>query len=251
VPTYQSVTLGFLISLLQGRLRNAQFWTLVELRTNLNEAISILQCGTLNWKERFRYTTQAGQMFVDLTAIPDDHGVTGRILMPLRVTFNGTPLDFATLTDMDEGVPYWQLQATGQKGVANRVQLWGNVGLSYMFIWPSDGQGGNGLGLDCAVRAPVFPTDGSGDKQFLNLDSSAVQALLGEAEFICAFKRGIGEVQRTMPKHVNFMRMIAETNAFFKASSVYKDQYAEQTDRKSRPRLVPDFTGSPTASRYR
>jgi hypothetical protein len=248
---YQTVKFGFLKSLLRGRLRNSYFWTDSELTVNLNECFSIFQVGTLNWKERFRLTTEGGRMFYDITAVPDDAGVPGRILMPLRVTFNDVPLDFATIADMDEGIPYWQTQATGQSGVASRVQLWGNVGLNFLFIWPSDGQGGNGLGLDCAVRAPQFATDGSQDNNFVNLDSSAIQSLLGEAEFICSFKRGIGEVRRTMPKHVNFMRLLAESNSLFRASNLYAEQYGQQTDRKANPRLASDFSGKPTPAKYR
>jgi len=240
--------------MLLSRLQNSPYWSAVELRENINEAIRIYQLGALRWKQRFIVQTIAGQCFYDTTTLPGtlDANDNPLILMPIRIAFNSEPLFFSTLDDMDSaGIGNWQIQTTAMVGAPDVPQLWGNVGLNLFFIYPADSAGGGSLQIDAATQAPIFATDGSGDGAFLNLDSGEVSTLLDYAQHISQIKRGGGKVQATMPKLKAFMRAVALQNSFFAASALFKKSYSDQHDRTTRPRLAGEQSGVPTAPRYR
>jgi hypothetical protein len=240
--------------MLQSRLQGSPYWDLVELRTNINEAIRLYQLGTLRWKQRFQAQSVLGQVFYDLTTLPGTLNAANQpcILIPLRISFNSNPLFFSTLDDMDNsGIESWQIQSTAEAGAPDVPQLWGLVGLNYAFLYPADSVGGNALQIDAAIQAPLFATDGSGDDAFLNLDSGEVSTLLDYAQHVSQFKRGSGRVQATMPKLKSFMKAISLQNSFFAASAIFKKNYADQKDRSTRPRLASDQSGVPATPRYR
>ena len=247
------MSLSTLVTLLLGRIQNSAFYGAVELRENINEAIKIFQIASCYWKARMVATTAAGRVFYDLTTLNGtlDGDGNPRILMPLRVAFNTAPLDFCAINDMDAGIPHWQIQTTATAGAPSTPQLWGTVGLDYLYIWPTDAVGENALQIDSAVRAPVFATDGSEDANKIDLDSSAISQLLDYAQHVCQIKRGTQMVQVTVPKLRSFMRAVAAQNSLFTASSIFKKSYAEQSDRRTRPRLAGDLAGVPTAARFR
>jgi hypothetical protein len=250
---YQNVSLLTLVTLLQNRIQNTAFYGAVEIREIINEAIRLWQIGSLYWKARMVAATTAGLVFYDLTTLNGtlDANNKPRILMPLRVAFNTKPLDFCAINDMDAGIPLWQIQTTATPGAPTTPQLWGTLGLNYLYIWPADAAGGNALQIDAAVRAPVFLTDGSQDANKIDIDSAAISQLLDYAQHVCNIKRGAAMLRATMPKLRSFMKAVATQNSLFAASSIYKSTYGEQSDRRTRPRLLGDLTGSPTPARYR
>ena len=231
---YRNITLTTLLTMLQSRLQNSPYWSLLELRENINEAIRLYQLGTLRWKQRYQVVTSPGQVFYPLdtlSVVP----AAPPILLPLRISFNGAPLFFSTLSNMDNsGYANWQIQTTVTVGAPDVPQLWGLEGLNYMFLWPADSVGSNSLQIDAATMAPLFATDGSGDGAFLNLDSGEVSTLLDYSQHISQFKRGAGRIQATMPKLKAFMKALALQNSFFAASAIFKKAYALQQDREKR-----------------
>jgi len=230
--------------MLQSRLQNSPYWSLVGLRENINEAIRLYQLGTLRWKQRYQASSVAGQVFYDLSALTVAPA-SPAMLLPLRISFNGTPLFFSTLCDLDNsGYQSWQIQTTATVGSPDFPQLWGLEGLNYLFLYPADAAGDGSLQIDAATMAPLFPTDGSGDGQFLNLDSGEVSTLLDYAQHVSMIKRGAGRVQATMAKLKAFMKAVALSNSFFAASAIFKKSYSDQKDRTTRPRLA-DMAGSP------
>ena len=237
--------------LLQNRLQNVNFWSGIEYRTNLNECFKILQLGCLLWKARFISYTVAGQVFYDLTSLPGtlDANSNPLILMPLRVAFNQSPLDFTSLGDIDNGLPSWQVKTTDSPGAPKTPQMWGTNGLNVMFLWPADAAGNGSLQIDAAVRAPWFATDGSDDAKTVNIESGMVGPMLDYCEHIAQIKRGTQRVQATMPKLKSFMGLISKQNSMFAASSIFKSDYAIQQDRRARS--AADFSGQPLPARYR
>lgn len=250
---FQQVSLGTLVTLLLGRLQNSAFYGAVELRENINEAIRVWQVGSLYWKARMVAATSAGRVFYDLTTLNGtlDSNNRPRILMPLRVAFNTKPLDFCAINDMDAGIPKWQIHTTATPGAPSTPQLWGTEGLNYLYIWPADAVGQNALQIDAAVRAPVFLTNGSQDANKIDLDSAAISQLLDYAQHVCNIPRGAAMLRATMPKLRSFMRAIGMQNSLFAASSIFKASYSEQSNRRTRPRLLGDLTGRPTPARVR
>ena len=107
----------------------------------------------------------------------------------------------------------------------------------------------NSLAIDAAVRAPQYALDGSEDAEFVDIDSAMISQLLDYAQHVCQQKRGNQMLFATMPKLKSFMRAISTTNSLFLASSIFKTDYALQSDRKNR--LAGDFSGRATPARYR
>lgn len=232
-------------------MQNSYFWSGIEYRSNLNEMFKVFQMGTLFWKSRFISPTITGLVFYDLTSLPGtlDANNNPLILMPLRVAFNGSPLDFCQLSDLDNGIVKWQSQNTASPGAPKTPQIWGTNGLNYLYLWPADAAGNGALQIDAAVRAPQFATDGTDDAKTVNIESGMVGPMLDYCQHIAQIKRGTQQLQATMPKLKNFMRLIAATNSMFAASAIFKDTYALQAERKARS--AADFSGQASPARYR
>ena len=249
---YQNLSCASLVNLFYNRVQNNLFWSSAEAHGFINEALRVLQVGSLYFRDRFDVTTVAGQVFYDLTSTPGtlDSNNNPLILMPIRGAFNGAPLDFSPVDSLDNsGISNWQCALTTTKGQPTTPQLWGTIGLGYLFTWPTDAVGNNALLIDAAVRAPQFATDGSQDTQTVNIDSSMVGPLLDYCQHIAQIKRGTAMVQSTMPKLKSFLRLVAQQNSMFAASSLFKATYADQTDRKKR--FAGDMSGKATPARYR
>jgi hypothetical protein len=250
---YQSIRFSTLMSLLRGRLQNTRFWTDREIRGLLNEALKVFQVATLYWKTRLVLPTISGQVWYSLPDQPACQDAAGFLgfLMPIRVAYNSTPLEFCALTDLDNGLQDWQIQLAGVKGAPKRPQMWGLCGLNYLFLWPADPVGNQALQIDAAAHAPSFRHNGADDGEFCDIESGAVSQLLDYAQHVAQLKRGAGVLQSTMPQLQSFMRAVTLTNSLFRASSAWASNYAEQSDRRTRPRRVGDLTGRPTPARYR
>ena len=248
---YRNIQFGQLVTLLQNRLQNTGFWTGIEYRQNLDEALKLLQVTSLYWRSRFAATTIAGLVFYDLTSLPGTLDANGnpQILMPLRVAFNSNPLSFSSIGDIDNGIVGWQQQTTASPGAPDEPQIWGTLGLGYMFLWPSDAVGNNSIQIDAAVRAPWYALDGSDDAKFVNIDSAMISSLLDYAQHVCQQKRQNQMLFSTNSKFKGFMRTISQQNSLFLASSIFKDNFALQQDRKNR--TAGDFSGKPVSPRYR
>jgi hypothetical protein len=251
MPSYTNITFGQLVTLLQNRIQNLGFYSGIQYREIINGGFASLQIGSLYWKARFNAQTIAGRVFYDLTTLPGTLDANGnpQILMPLRVAFNRAPLDFCNIADMDNGLMNWQIQTTATSGAPSAPQLWGTLGLAYLYLWPADAVGGGSLQIDAAVRAPQFATDGSDDAKKVNIESGMIGPLLDYCQHIAQIPRGAEQVAATMAKLKSFMRLIGQTNSMFAASSLYKESYVQQSDRKSRMRG--DLTGMVTPSTYR
>ena len=153
MPSYRNIRFADLIVLLKNRLQNISFWTDIEYRTNLNEALSLLQISSLTWRARFAVTTIAGLVFYDLTSLPGTLDADGnpQILMPLRVAFNSNPLSFSSIGDTDSAIIGWQAQTTTTADAPDEPQFWGTLGLNYLYIWPADAVGNNCFARNTSV----------------------------------------------------------------------------------------------------
>lgn len=246
---YTNLNRAQIRGLLRDRLQNVPFFADQELNDRINGGIRLFQLGTNTWKQRFVFTTVARRVFYDLTTQPEllDKNKTPLVLMPLRATFNGQPMNYAGMFDLDNSsMSDWQTE-TMTVTPTDVPGMWGMVGVNYFFIVPADLTGGGSIEIDAAIRAPVL----NGDTDFLNLDSSLVPRLLDYAQFVASWKRGAAIMGSLNPKLNQFWGAVTQANSMLRAQAVFKMFYGDQADRRRRPRTTKEMTGQPAAVGFR
>lgn len=221
---YTSVTRAQLRTMLQAKWDGVPFWTDTEANIAINEAIQWYGLYTGVWQQRVNVTTVADQAI---------YTTTTPLLCPTRMEFNGKSIAMTSIADLDSGRPGWQTETTADVGTPSTVQLWAPVGLMAFAIWPADAVGQNSLLFDGVRRAPTLDTDGAK----LDLDSSEVDPLLGEALHIAAFKDP-ARLARTTGWHQQFLRTVMAHNGRLNASDLFRQaqgtDVARQTNGPSR-----------------
>lgn len=213
---YQRITLGEMKTKLMDRLGNSVFWDkYAEVAIYINEALRVWNLMTGQWKDKFTYNTVANQIFYTIS----DH-----ILKPMRVTFNGLPLDLTSLFSLDNGEAGWQADSS----VPN---VWFPVGLTKIGIHPADSVGDNSLVVEGLVLAPVL-TD---DTAYLDLGEWQVQALLDYAQHIASFKQGGEEFKATQALLQNFFKAAGIQNDKFTKSAIYRRFMGEDAEEALKP----------------
>ncbi len=245
---YQNITLASLTTLSKSRVQNQGFWTQQEYTDSINWAIYFWQIGTGYWKNRVEVTTVAKRCIYDLTAINDQSGkpLLNSCLMPIRVSFNGSPMEPTSWTDLDSMGRSWQTDTTTTPGVPTAPLLWAPMGINLLAIWPSDNAGNQGLQLDVLARAPVLTNGGD----FINLDSSEVSAFLDGVQNFITIKRGGAALQQTMPQFKNFLKAMGLRNSHLQAVAAFRSLMGDDFSRRVKPRRSKDI-GVPLSVGYR
>lgn len=241
--SFQNITLANLQALVAARLQNPLFFSQAEVNYALNQAIRDFQLGTAFWVGRFVMPTLAAKPIYNIGTTPafQVNGVT-QLLMPLRMSFNGLPIDPCSLDDLDNGypgLPGWQLTTTATPGAPTQPILWSPVGISYFAIYPADAAGNNSLQVDGVLRAPVLVNQGD----FINIDSSNVPPLVSEAICTLSTKRGGVAFQKAQAGHAEFMRMCAAMNSHIKAVAQFREYMAIDRARQTRRRYTTEPVG--------
>lgn len=229
---YQNYTLAALQALVYTRLQsNIVFFSNVEITDTLNEAIRIFQLGTGYWRGRVQIATVAKRCV---------YSIPSGALVVTRLSFNGVPLDPASVWDIDNCYPGWQTQTTITASAPSQPSLWGPFGgINYFFLWPADAVGNNGLQADCILKAPVLVNQ----NDYINIDSSEIRGILDYCQHILSFKRGGQVFLATMPMLENFQRAMLQRNSMLKASDPFKRLLGSADIRTKRPRSVSDAGG--------
>lgn len=237
---YQTITLGTLQTLVYARVENSPFWSLNEVNWAINEGVKLYGLSTGRFKQRFVINTVAKRCIY--TVATGNSPNLPNVLAILRVAYNGTPLAWSSVDDIDAAFPGWQAQTTASAGVPNAPLMAGTFGgLNYFFIWPCDPTGGNSLQLDTIVSAPVLVNSGD----FLNLDQSEAVAIIGFAVWRLCFKRGGIYLEESKPLLKQFLAMCAQRNGNLRALSIFRESIGDDRSRRTKPRRISDRTGVP------
>ena len=205
---YQQVTLATLRTRLQAKFENVPLFTVAEQDAAINEALQWYNLFTGVWRQRVEMTTVADQTYYSLP---------GGLVWNARVEFNGYPLALSSYTDMDNGQPGWEADTTATGGVVpTRPQVWVPVGMDTLALWPADAAGGNGLVFDGVFATPTLAVAGD----YVDLDDTELDALLGEALFLLCFKDP-GRVPRIMQWHSNFTDNVLDHSSRLKAANPF------------------------------
>jgi len=213
---YTQVTLAQLRTRLQAKWDHVPFWTISEANWAINEVLQVYNLATGVWRRRASQTTVAGQVI---------YGVAAVLWTPCRMEFNGKSIAMSSLDDLDNGRPEWQSEATGDAGVPAEPTLWAPVGMTQFVIWPADSTGQNNLLTDGVLQTPVLLADADP----IDLDESELDAVLGEALHIAAFKDP-ARFPRTAGWHQEFLATVAAHNGRLNASDLFRQ--AAGTDQK-------------------
>lgn len=223
---YQQITLAQLQQALADRYEQVPFWTAEDARLALNEGLKIWNVATGYWKRPF------------LTVpVPDDPyvAVTGALVQATRVTWNGVPLEQASIADFDYGVTNWRGTTTATVGAPARPVYWAPVSLSLLVIYPADAGFGNALLIDGVRATPLLtlPAD------YVDLGQEEHDVLLGYALHVLSFKQPAGAISQTYGGWQAFLRAAGQRNRQFAASAFYRQVMGLNQLRRLTPPEVP------------
>lgn len=218
---YTRVTLATLKTALQAKWDNVPFWTAAEATWAINEALQWYNVATGVWRERAVQPTVQDQVL---------YSVASALWTPCRMEFNGKSISMSSLDDLDNGRPDWQSEVTGDSGVPSEPQLWAPVGMTQFVIWPADGTGQNSLQTDGVLQTPTL----AADTDTIDLDDSELDALLGEALHIAAFKDP-ARFPRTQGWHQVFLATLVAHNKRLNASDLFRQAAGTDAKRQSSP----------------
>jgi hypothetical protein len=216
---FQSVTLAQLRQRLRERWEEVPYWSDEEARIALNEALHFWNLLTGAWRERHVMAIHDNDPYWALPA---------PITYPMRVEYNGIPLDPTSLFDMDNGRPQWESETTATSGVPTTPQHWMRVSLQMIAIWPMLDSGEGTLVIDGVANTPALVNDAD----FVDLDEDHMGAILAYALHVAAFKEGGTRFAGTMPSLQAFVSAAAEHNSHLKSSAFYNEvmgQWAQKT----------------------
>lgn len=239
---YQQITLAQLQTLLSARFDNGNgFWSSQEQIDAINESLSLFQCATGRWRQRYILTTVANRCFYFIPGLAQlqASGIC-QVLQPIRASFNGLPaLGFTSISDMDLSNPGWQAQTTATSGAPTTPQMCGPAGLNYFFLWPADAAGNNSLAVDALTNAPQLVNAGD----FINLDSTEIVGVLDYSQWRLSFKRGGLFFQRTFPLFQGYLKILVERNAYLANLAPFRQIVGADFARNYSPRRISDRTG--------
>lgn len=208
---YQSVTLAMLKTRLAERYESSAFWTAEEARLVINEALRVWQLLTAYWKTQLSVSTPAASPWV---TIPNT------AFLPLRVQWGATGKSLlqGSLASFDYGRSTWEHETTATAGLPSTPTDWAPAGARLIAIWPADNAGGNTLLVDVAATTPVLVADGD----FIDISGAELNAILGFALHLLAFKEGGTRFAATIVHRVAFYNQAAELNSRLRASAFFK-----------------------------
>lgn len=218
---YQQTTLLQLRNQLKAKFESVPFFTDEECNLAINEALQWYNLYTGVWRQRVVLTTVARQVY---------YSVPSALLYNTRMEFNSMPMALTSLSDMDNGRPGWEAETTNDVDVPTIATRFIPVGINLFAIWPSDYVGQNSLTIDGVAQTPVLVNDAD----FVDLDDSELNDLLGEALYLLCFKDP-GRLPRAKQWHKEFIDNIMQHNARLNASDAFRHATGVDQDRFAMP----------------
>lgn len=206
------------------------FWTGVEARLAINEALRDWNLLTGRWRTSLTLSTTAGGV---------EYLLSSMLLYGMRVTVSGTPLVITSTYELDYGRPSWRGETTASLGdVPTTPTLWAPQSLQQIVIWPATaGVGVSNLVIEGVANTPVLVEDAD----FVDLGEELIGILADYALHIVTFKQGGPIWQATLALQRAFLQAAAEENSLLKTSQFFR-RYAGLDRRRD---LKPS-TGVPT-----
>jgi len=210
---YQQVTLATLQARLADRYEAVPYWTAEEARRALNEGLRIYSAATGFWRT-----------IVSVPTVPNDPMVAlpGTLVQGSRVTWNGLPMEPATLSDFAWGIRNWSKITTATPGAPPRPIYWARASLTLLAIYPADAFGSVGgthaLQVNGVRQTPILVNPGD----FVDLGQEQFDVLLAYAQHVLAFKLGGQALVDTYPGWLAFLRAAARENRQFAKSAFYR-----------------------------
>lgn len=224
--SYQQVSLGTLKARLGDRVESVPFWTPAEATRALNEGLRIWNAITGFWRAPFLQNTVPNDPYV---ALP------GTLVQAARVTWNGLPLEFASLADFDYTLGSWRTATTATPGLSASPQYWARISLSLLAIYPADATALNQILVDGVRATPILVNDAD----LVDLGQEEFNTLLGYAQHVLAFKVGGPTLTATYQGWQAFLKAGAARNQQFAASAYYRTLMGLDQQRRLRPTSVP------------
>lgn len=196
--------------MLKQRWEGVPFWTDVEAQNAINEALLFWNLCTGFWKRTETMLTAAGNF---------EYGLPGSIVFGTRVTYDGAPLAPSSIAEMDWGHPGWRAQTTTDGGnVPNAVQIWLPLSIDLIAVWPQP-PAGHTLSIDGISTTPQLlnPSD------TVDIGKEALNAILGYALHVAAFKEGGERFNATMGYFTEFLKEAATENDQLVASQMFRE----------------------------
>lgn len=227
---YTQITLAQFRTQLVERLGPAgsTFWRTDELNAYIQETLRAWNMLTGYWRGKVNITptgTIANQVW---------YALPSAMTSGMRVTFNGVPLNVASLDQLDNGRPQWEGETTADGAdVPSVVDSWAPAGLTLIAIWPADAAGGNNLMCDGILITPIL----TADNQFIDIGEEDVDTLLDYCEHLCQFKEGGAEFAASVDTmYKPFLQAAATRNAMLMASAEFRKWMGLHSDEDSHKR---------------
>lgn len=176
---YQRVTLATLKQRLQEKVGNTSiFWTSIEGRDAIDEAICYWQGLTGEWSETRNLSCDGSPIL----------GLPSQSVSLFRVSYvssinsfgPGSPLVMTSLSELDNGYPGWT-------AVTGTPVMWAPIGISKIAIYPKASVGY--LALESYKEAPVLLND----SDYIDIGDEEIVRLLGYAQWYLSYKEGVKE----------------------------------------------------------
>lgn len=223
MANYTRINLDTLIDRLSERVgNNTVYWTAVEKKRAINEAIRVWGVMAAPWSRRFTIPTVAGQIFYD---------VPKQIVSLQRVKYNTTVLYETSLPELDYGVSNWQQAAV------STPSLWAPIGLDKVAIYPP-APAGSFLNLEGLALAPALNAGGD----FIDIGDEDINRILDYAHHVLSFKEGGLEFEATMPLLSTFVSATVQRNSRLGAASVFRKYLGMDRAQEQRPVRDPTIT---------
>lgn len=222
---FTQITRAQLRAQVYARLGQSTFWRDDEVNRYIQEALRVWNALTGYWKTRDATTkTTVGEHWYTVPSV---------VTSGMRVLWNGKPLYYSSLWDLDNGRYQWESETTTTGGdVPTTPVLWTPAGLKLIAIWPGDAVAQNSIVFDGISKTPILTSDGS----YIDIGSEELVSLLDYIEHIAIFKEGGKEFAASIPLQQAFIKGAMEKNAMLMASAHFRKWLGMQKDDAQKPR---------------
>jgi hypothetical protein len=228
---YSTTTLADLQAHMAQRWDQVVFWTPLEARLALNEALRDWNLLTGRWRTR---------VALDVLGPDPEIALPSLLSYSMRVTtVAGSPLIPTSLSELDLGRPSWRLETITSGGDVPTVPtLWAPVSLTRIAIWPTyPVLNALALRADGVLRTPVLLAG----SDLVDLGEEIIDVIVDMALHVAAFKEGGTRWRATRPYYEAFLQAAAEENSLLKQHQAYRRWAGLDRRRDLQP-----STGAPT-----